>query len=1135
MPRATTSLSQPLMSALLFVLLLGCAWEFGWSQDTQPASKSADSSAGEGTSPKKDSAKSSGKPSADGPSSTVKIRMLPNKNGELVEVPDGATVEEYFDWVRNRNNPAGPSPATINDVEIVGVADDDRANLTVKFTVALSQPDQFVSVPLGFKEASLRNWKYQGDGEESPNTERKDPDQGFVWWFKGRGPHVLELSLSAPFLKELPSRRLLVSLPQSPICGMRMTLPYSSVIAKIRPEQTVVEIKPVGEGKTLVEAIGLGSKLDLTWQPNVDVRPNEVSLESQTTIRAQIEADRVLLRAEQQVKSLQGLFDRVVVRIPTGAELIKLDDPEKLSYKLDPENRQRVLVSLKEKANSAQLSWTLLLPIKMPTPIPLTIDGFFVEGARKQVGKIGLSVAEGLRSSGPHDPSLLGINAGEFPTTMGSVSRAYQFLSQPFKLAVVVDEVKPYFQVKPILRLIASAQQLTLDGEFEFRVDRDSLNEIVLTWPNLKSEGWTIEPLDEPGIVERYSVDDKGQITARLIKHRTGTFSVHLRARRPLKPGDEIGFTLPRPKSASRLSATNLILVNAENVDSDLTARGETAFHLLPSSSLDLKSLPESMRSLKVAPYRVDTDEQFFGLRVIPQKQRIRTESFTEAKWQDNQFRLVQRLSYDVSYERLSQVRLTVPESINVERVQFFMNRDELTPESPPPLAGGPRLVQLNLGEAQLGHFEIQARFSLSFPKESAFDTDSVANLPILGSFDEPFSQTSVSLAQSDWFDAEPVSGETWRPQLNRQEAWQWMATGAQAVLPLKLVRSTHAYETGNISRALLSVNLNGKGVAAIRAQFRVITRATSLPVVFPQNVTPPTFFWDDRQLTENECPESPVGSRRYTIQLAEPADGASPTAHLLTVDYHGLLGSSMSWSDRLELRSPQLPTCSWSQVYWQTILPVDQHMLTYPSSATPMFHWQRSGLFWSRISDPGSSQLQQWITSGTTKRPPEPDDLISEKSGNFYSFSQFDSPKPLVFHTLSSPMVLLFGAGFSLVFGFLMFRLVVLRHVLTLLLLGLIAAIAGLWYSAPLELLFQPMVAGLAFPAVAVILEGWLRRKFHRATIGFDGDGEFPSMQAFGSHYMVRQSDPNEATTHRPAIRDSESSVRIESGSGVS
>jgi hypothetical protein len=955
----------------------------------------------------------------------------------------------------------------------------------------------------------------------------------------------LKLVFNVPLQKPIPSRHLVVPLPVSAVSHIKMTLPFSSVKPTVLPEKAVWSVTPAGAGKTAIEVIGLGSHLDLSWQPNIDVRPNDVSLESQTTIYAQINADQVNVRASQKLYSLSGQFDRVSVTLPTEAELISLEGPERPSIEIDPEKRQQAIVTFREKISSAQLNWTLRLPAKLRSP--LTIDGFVVEESRKSVvqhsGTIGLSLAQGLQFSdrrGPTYPTLgqtlPGIQVSEFPSTMGPVDRAYKFITQPFKLVTIFDEVKPSFEVKPQLALIASPHQLTLEGDFEFRVDRFSLNEVALTWPNLKSEGWTIDNVEEPGVVDSYTPpDDKGQIIVRLAKSFSRTFSIRIRAHRQFRPNDDVLFTLPRPRSASRLSPTTLILINAENVETELTVRDETVMRPLPSSSLETASIPKSAKDLKAMAFRIDTDEQSFGLHVIPKKQRLHTETFIEAKWHDTQFRLVQHLYYNIEYERLNQIRLIVPPAIDIERCQFLTAKNvSLKPETYPSPPGSNHLIQLKLSDAPLGKCEIQVVYYVPFVKFPASDTQALVELPFFESSDEPFSQTRVSLSQSDWFDAEPSSIDMWQPQRNRQDAWEWLADGSQPNLSLKLVRSTRGNETGNVSMALVKVTLDETGDGMVRAQFRVSTRATLLPVRLPSNAKSAEFYWNNKLLTNRECIESPVGSHHYVIE-PERTDVSGYGEHLLTIEYHEKFGSKMGLSDGLTLQSPILMNCSWNKVFWQVELPSGQHLLTYPPSAATLFHWQRTGFVWSRVSDYDSEFLQKKLVEGIVTLPNSDDDL-SRKNGNSYLFRQLDSPKPLVFQTLSSSMTLLLGAGFSLLAGFVTLRVVVLRHVLTLLLLALIVAITGLWYSAPLQLLLQPMIAGLLLPVAAVLLEGWIRKRYDISAIPFERPGEFPPLHAFGgSHFIVRQTDPNEATLHRLPSRESESSMRIESGSGVS
>lgn len=1140
--------SRQWICALICMALFPCATRVSFSQDS-PAPKAETKPVETGT-PKRDQNATPERRAGDGVAlPPAEIRYFVNKLNELVPVPLGAKLEQYLQFLEEKRGKSNRAqPATMTEVSILGDVDDDRANLKVTFTVVVYQSETFESIPLYFDEAVLKEVPVYTPGSKGleqyyPKKDTKqDSKLGYIWSVRGQGQHRLECHFAVQLRKSLPSRQLVVTLPPSTVSRMQLMLPHPNVRAKLLSDQAVTDIRPTSDGRTSVEAIGLGSLLDLSWQPNVDVRSALISLEAQTAIRAHFEADHVLLQANQKINSLQGPFDEVTVRLPVGADLIKLDDPERHAYRIDPEDRQQVTVTFREKVSSAQLSWTLRLPLKLGKPI--TIDGFEVKNARKQVGKVGLSIAMGLRLSKPNDPSLVGINAGEFPNDLaiglGTVVHAYQFFSQPFKLATTIDEVKPFFDVHPLLTLTATAQHLSLDAKFQYRVDRDSMNrdsmnEVVLTWPGFKSEGWTIESIEQPGVVDNHYTDDSGQITVRLIGYRSGVFTIHMRARRHFKPGDEILFTLPRPKLASRLSPTTLLLANAENVETDLMSRGETVFHPMSATNGDLKSLTESNRGLKSTLYQIDTDEQSFGLRVTPQKQRIHAKSFTEVRWQDNQFHVRQRLLYDVEYERLSQIRLTIPATLDPERVRFYSvlpDRDvELTPEWGQTKPGAGRQLLLKLGEARLGQFEILARYQIAFPK----DSESSVRFPILTSVDEPFSQTRLSMAQSDWFDAEPANPEIWRPELNRQEMLKWMAEGSHDEVRINLVRSTHANESGAVSRSLIRIVIEPNGECSTRAQFRIATRSTSIPIQLPSSATVPAFFWDQRRLTEQECIESPAGSNRFLVQLPDLGEESPQTTHLLTVDYQDDIGFRMTWSDKLDLRAPQLMNCSWGQVYWQVVLPAGQHLLTYPRAAAPMFHWERSGLIWSRVSSHHSDTLQHWVVRETPGDAPAPDTLFSESIGNSYTFSQFDSPKPLVFHTLSSSMVLLLGAGFPLLVGFGMSQLAVLRNLSTLLVVGLIIATIGLWYSEPLELLIQPMVAGLLFPIVATLLHGSIRKQLAPTVVPFDHQSDFPPIHAFGSHYMIRQSDPNEATMQRPPVRDSESHLPIESGSGVS
>ncbi len=1103
------------------------------------------------------------------------VRYLPNKLGELVPVLANATWESYVEFITNppsMSREAAPA-AAVSSIELTGEADDERAILTARVIVRLRSANEYVRVPLQLNEAVLTKWEYTGDGQQIPGD--KDRDRGYVWWFRGAGPHQLDLTLSVPIRKQLPTRRLLLSLPVSPVAKLKLTVPHSGATAKAG-DQTPLEIKAIEGGKTQFEAFGMGSRIDglsprveLGWQPAPTASRTESSLESNTTILAQVDTDAVLLDVQQRVQALQGTFDSFAVLLPFGAEVLTLEGDDSPKQRPDPNTPHRVIVSLgKATVGPVRLHWTVRLPAVERRRLKL--DGFVVEGARKQSGEIGLAPHDGLRlssNSKSKDANILRIDAGSLRTAAGTapVTLAYRFLSQPFNLNVGVEPIEAYYVVEPKLYVTAAVHQLNLDAVLQYQVYRDSLSEVTIQWPDWKARGWVIDGIDPPGLVEAPSLDeDRNEIRLRLVKRQNAAFQIRLRARRPLKGPDDAVLALPRALASSSPSVS-LVVANAENVETELTALGETVLRPMPATTVELATLPESLRGLKWSGYRIDTDEQAVSMRIVPQQRRLRMESASEAAWQNDRVQIVQRIACDVVYERLTQLKLKVPRELSAERVRFFTEREvELTADWMEDAADTQmRLVRLTLPEPKIGRFDIQARFFVRVSDALAADVEGTVAIPIVQSGEEPFSQTRFSLARTDWFEA-AAEAVAWKPLPLRPEAWLWSMDGSQPEFVLRVTRSRgSANGTARVSKGLITAVISGAGMGQIRAQFRIATRSASLNLTLPQHAELTQVFWDRTPLTPgSDIVEVPASTRKFTLRLPESSraleanrplekggvDSLNRLAdsrvnerpvgdHLLTIDYQLPCLSPGGGVDHVELFSPQLPQSSWmAEVVWQAVLPSDRHVFTYPSSATPMFRWQRQGLFWHRLSDPVPSQLRQRI--GADSGPPSlaAADIDSpELAGNLYAFSQFGAPRALSFRVMSRPMIVLFGAGLSLLAGFAMLRIPALRHVLTVLCAGLLLATIGLWHAAPLELLLQPMIAGLIFPTVAVLIESWFRHRDIGTVL------TLPSPQALSAiHGSSFEELPPGATGSSPTLmrfppHDSRDGVRAESGSGVS
>jgi hypothetical protein len=106
---------------------------------------------------------------------------------------------------------------------------------------------------------------------------------------------------------------------------------------------------------------------------------------------------------------------------------------------------------------------------------------------------------------------------------------------------------------------------------------------------------------------------------------------------------------------------------------------------------------------------------------------------------------------------------------------------------------------------------------------------------------------------------------------------------------------------------------------------------------------------------------------------------------------------------------------------------------------------------------------------------------------------------------------------------------------VLTVLTAVLILATIGLWNAAPLELLMQPMIAGLLFPVTAVLIEGWFRRTYGGPILTLPTPADLAAAHGSRSDMPVSVDDEDDSTSMRRSAPDSRQGLRVETGSGVS
>jgi hypothetical protein len=1056
--------------------------------------------------PKSEAAAGSGadKPAVAKPAASDVI-PLKNANGEVVPLLRTPLLEEVLAELMARRQRLAPEPTqwSVAGISLQGTADGDHAILQTTLQIQLLVDAKWIKVPLRLTEATLQDHAYTGPGEATSGG--IDPDQGYLWYFKGKGLHVLKLNLIVPIRKELPARRLQLTLPPTVVSELKLRVPVPRLTAKVDEQSRArLILTPTPDGATTIDMLGLGGRLDVTWQPQPDLGTVETVLEARTAITATVDGRAVLMEANQRLGALQGSFNQVQVRLPRGGELLKVEGDLYKEHSLDAQDPSLVLVTLKEAASSAvpvDLKWTVRVEIPAKSERVL-LEGFEVSKAKIQTGHLALRLVGDYRLERIDNQnqfvqrdnlSTLEKALPPFPSRE-DVSSAYSILRQPFQLAFNLQPEKPHITVKPRLFLTVNADRMELFGEYDVQVYRWGIEEVKFAWPGWKDEGWKLDPIAPPNQVEETRLDDPAEILVKLIERKVGPvvrvndrasatepkqFTLLLHATRPLAAGQAAQeFTLPGMPGANVMPA-DFVMVLADNLEADLRPVGDTVSSLQTVSQTNLVPLPANLVELRRRDFRLNAARAKFSIATTLQPRRIGTQTDVELSLEGNELRLLQRISYDVAYERLPQVLLLVPEKLE-GRVTFNLAVDgqptNLVPITPIDTGGGEgtrKQKRLALEAPRIGKFDviIQGTLPVSWPMGVATSTTEV---PLVQSSDAEYTSTRVRVLKPKR-QRLTITGEGWTPQAPQSGVSVWLATAKQSVVNLQIEQSDGAWQQGVAApRCLIQAVFSPSGEVYCQAQYQLTGQPTGLRITFPPGSKPGRIRWGEAPLEEINILQTAGSPEQYQLTLPDGETGDSEK--LLTIAYQLPRQSALGVGAERHLAVPEIMSDgTQTQTFWQIQLPENQHLWTLPAGFTPEFDWQRVGGWWSRVPRQSPEDLEKWVSGSATG--PRGVSTALLVGGNRYLFSSLEGSSVMSFRTLSTPLIILIGASLALVFGFVLVNVPATRHVLTFLWIGFLTTLITLWYSEPVLVLLQPAGLGLVLALLASVAQRWFKK----------------------------------------------------------
>jgi hypothetical protein len=1034
--------------------------------------------------------------------------------------------------LEGRNSPE----YSITSITLEGLAKDDgSAALTATIAIQINRDATWLRIPLDLNEATLTGHEYKGEGTATPD-DKFTRETGYHWWLRGKGNHTLTLWMIVPIKKQLPKRRLQLTIPATAVSRLKLQVPIERLSTTVLPKGAWVKTTSLAKLGTNLEVQGLGRRLDVSWEPLAEQGPVETVLWSKTAVRVELTGESVVLEATQQIRAVQGTFSKVNVRLPAGFELLDVEGKAYSEHQLVAGTHATVTLSEQTKG-PIELTWTLVAPFP-GSGGKLTLEGFETDRARRQTGELAISGLDGFRITRreKEDRYVRRMNVADLVNGERATT-AYSFMKQPFRLVLDLQEIEPGFTVKPKLRLRMSPERAQLDASFTFQVYRGAVPEIVVHWPNAVKEGWNIETVGPPELLNRDQANERledGILRIPLLRRKTGMFELQLKASCPITADENVPLSLPYVEALPR-QPTILNLLAAENIEVELSQTGTNGGRLPAINGTGLESLPEELRSLFRATYRIDEPENELTSKVVVHERDIATRTAAHIELDGKKLLVTQRITYDVAFERLAQVLLLVPNELG-KRVRFTLGEDVvLSPNSTPLDEGTFNEVRLILPEPRIGEFDIVARFTIDVAKVPTRGNSISLALPFVQSSDSPLTSTRLEWDNGGGLEVVPADEKAWEAQPDSNGASVWLAQGTSRSALLKLSDSIHKWtQDFKVRKALIRTVVDSSGVARSRAQFRIEGAVSAVSLILPPGrIALDAAWWGPRQLTPAEITvlDADRGFLRFkdsTIPAAGP--------HLLTVDFHSTTAAPLQWSRPHQLVAPRFTPGVWvEESIWQVSLPGNQLLFTQPAEYTPEYRWQRRGLLWSRqpLATHTGPELDEWI--GTAGGPAEGFEIAP---GNSYRFSRFGPAASLSCRTMSFPMVVFLGAGLSLAAGFLLLYVPLTRNVLTFLFIAFAVSAIALWFPAPVELLLQPAVLGLLLAVVAASINSAMRREKRVPVLTLSSPSDFNASLSSSSSVEsrpVRGPGSEDPTVVRPVVSpDREAMTAPESGSHV-
>lgn len=1010
------------------------------------------------------------------------------ESGKLVPVINW-TIEEIEQWYNQSRGHQQPDQAPRYNLQLMsaeGTAKGDHADLTIQFRIWIR--DEFwTRVPLRLDESLLQEggFEYKGSGRCFLVFEEKG--EGYVAWIRSdpEQNHEITLKVLAPLATIGNETRLRLLTPQVPGSDLKLTVPSIEAVGELseaaRSAGATLSTPTRENGNTEFKAIlGLGGDFELRWR-DANGRPAEMQpvLRAEGAVLAQVDGHGVNAKADFEVAGHGTPFDRFMVRLPQGAELIAGNQTGySVSRISNPsEDKKGLLVEVSRAKKLTEPMQVRLSVRQSPEAADAAgwfeLAGFDVIDAVRQSGHIAVTTVGDWQVRCVPNRGVRQVD--ELPQALQTddLVAGFEYFSQPCSLKARVFEVKTRVSVRPEYSILVEKNMVRLQANLKYTVRGAKISDLDVELP-----GWQLDDVGPDDVVDVDRVAElAGVLLIPLLQSSTGQIEVWVRARREL-PSDtsSLSLALPRPLADS-LAPAVLAVLPADNVE--LTPDDERMEGLARQQMASQLELPKWQQ----APlyYRGETSEAVFAADFKTHEQQITVDVTSEINLVQQEETVQQTMDYTIAYEPADKLTIDVPQSLSgSDTFKVFLDGELVSPTPLPDeatsLDGAVRL-RIALPGPRIGQCELLVRYPVEKPRApAAKDGTRVVPLVMPALAELSSNQLSVTAPphvtvksrEGPWRIPDKGNGYDTQPGVLR------LVTDGRAD-QVVLAVDGKGHQSTIVERTWIQTLLTRNGRYE-RAVFRFVSDRKQVELTLPPAA-------DSRRVTLLLGEERPQQRKPPNVErmpdgrlIVALPEGSIGRRGWLEVEYE-VSSQPRDWG-RTSMELPRLGGEVWvRRMYWQLVLPRNEHLIVAPGGFTQECKWGWCGTFWGRIPVMEQAHLEHWV--GATPRTE-----VSRETSR-YLFSSMGPMAQTELQIAGRSWIVLGASLVALVGGLLLINVPASRHPATLLTAAILLVSIAVVYPTSALLAAQAAVAGLVLALAAGLLRGSLigRRGLFRDT----------------------------------------------------